>query len=138
MGESKARRTVLILDDDIGFAFWLAQILDKAQYDAFLAQSCEGATELLAQLQNPVDVLVMGFPSADAVAFAGALRRSQRQLKLLAAVGEAGGPVPRSLKVDAVLYKPSAARRGSKLEWLRTVNGLLSRDGRTRQATTSK
>jgi len=118
-------RTVLILDREVAFAFWLGQTLDQAGYDAFPAKSCEDATALLSQFQIQVDLLVVGSASAGTVAFAGALRRSQRQLKVLAAVGDMEEPDSIFSEADAVKNKPSSAGSAAKMEWLRTIESLL-------------
>ena len=121
----KSKRTVLILDRELGFAFWLGQILDFSGYNAFPAKSCEDAAELLNHLKTPIDLLVLGSASARALAFADSLRRSHRQLKVLAAVGE--GAEPSSIfSADAVQNKPSTAASVSSMDWLRTIDALLS------------
>src|SRR5687767_6579465 len=81
----KGRRTILILDRELGFAFWLGQTLDLSGYNAFPAKSCEDAAELLKHLKTPIDLLVLGSASAKTAVFADSLRLSQRQLKVLAA-----------------------------------------------------
>ena len=71
-----SRRTVLILDTEVAFAFWLGQALIQAGYDAFPANSCEDATELLSRLNVGIDLLVLNFRLGGARDFAAALRRS--------------------------------------------------------------
>ena len=122
------KRTVLILDRELAFAFWLGQALDQAGYDAFPAKSCEDAAELLTHLTVSIDLLVVGYASADAVAFANALRRSQRHLKVLGAVGDGEASNSIFAEADAVQRKPSSAVGASKTEWLRIIEGLLSTD----------
>ena len=122
---TNVRRTVLILDSDLAFAFWLGQLLDQAQYDAFPAKSCEDATELLNELNVGIDVLVLNFGLRGARDFATALRRSQSHLKILAAVGDGEELSAIFPEADVSKKKPSSAVDCSKSEWLRTIEGLL-------------
>src|SRR5579862_1947430 len=58
-GESTLK-TVLILDDDLRFGFWLGHLLDAATvYSALPARSVPDATLLVRQLNLKVDVLVI-------------------------------------------------------------------------------
>src|SRR5260370_6183096 len=43
-------RTVLIVDRELGFVFWLSQALDEAGYRAFPAKSIPDANNLLLEL----------------------------------------------------------------------------------------
>ena len=120
-----SRRTVLILDTEIAFAFWLGQALIQAGYDAFPARSCEDAIELLNELNVGIDLLVLNFRLGGARDFAAALRRSQSQLKVLVAVGDEEEPGTVFPEADAAKKKPSSAVDCSKIEWLRTIESLL-------------
>lgn len=120
------RRTVLILDRDPGFAFWLGQILDQAGYDAFPAKNCEDATALLRQFQIQVDLLVVGFASGSASRFVDNLRRTQHQLKVLAAVEDVGEPDSIFSEADAVQNKASSIWTTAKIEWLQKIESLLA------------
>ena len=115
-----SRPTVLILDRELGFAFWLGQTLDLSGYNAFPARSCEDAAELLKHLKTSIDLLVLGSASANAVVFADSLRRSQGKLKVLAAVGD-GEELGSIFSPDAVQTKTASSK-----EWLRTIDRLLS------------
>jgi hypothetical protein len=76
-------RTVLIVDPELGFVFWLGQALDRAGYQALPAKSCEDAAELLKQLNVEIDLLIVGHSLAGAGAFADALRHAQGHLSCL-------------------------------------------------------
>jgi len=121
-----SRRTVLILDRELAFAFWLGQALVQAGYDAFPAKSCEDATEMLNQLNVGIDLLVVSFNLAGARDFATSLRRSQGHLKVLAAVGDGEELTDILPEADAAENKPSLALDDSKIEWLRAIEVLLS------------
>jgi hypothetical protein len=125
-----SRRTVLILDAEVAFAFWLGQALIQAGYDAFPAKSCEEASELLGRLNVGIDLLVLNFRLGGARDFAAALRRSQSQLKVLAAVEDEEEPSAIFPEADATKKKPSLILDDSRIEWLtiewlRTIESLI-------------
>jgi hypothetical protein len=124
-------RTVLIVDRELGFVFWLGQALDRAGYQALPAKSCEDAAELLKQLNVEIHLLIVGYCLAGAGAFADALRRSQGHLKVIAVIGEGeqpGSPFPGA---DASQLMLSAVDEGSEAEWLETIEAIFCHDGET-------
>src|SRR6185295_8227222 len=88
-----AIKTVLIVDRELGFVFWLGQALDRAGYQALPAKSCEDATELLKQLNVEIHLLIVGHSVAGAAAFADALRRSQGHLEVITVIGDEEEPI---------------------------------------------
>jgi hypothetical protein len=120
--------TVLIVDGDLGFVFWLGQGLDEAGYQALPAKSCEAATDLLNQLKVEIDVLILGASCAGARLFAEALRRSQRRLKVIVAVGDLEEPSSTFPGVDAAKRRFSRRDEPSRLEWLETIEAVLSQN----------
>jgi len=118
-------RTVLIVDRDLGFAFWLGQALDRSGYQALPAKSCEDATELLRRLNVVIDLLVVNGSLAGAGAFADALRASQSHLNVIAVTGdgeEQRGALPGA---DASHRKCSRGGEASEREWLETIKGVF-------------
>lgn len=82
-------KNILIVDNDLGFVFWLCQALDAAGYETFPAQGVAEAVALLAKLEVWVDVLMVRrtLPGADGLA--DELRRSQRgHLKTIALIDQ--------------------------------------------------
>jgi hypothetical protein len=126
--EEKHIPTVLIVDRELGFVFWLGQALDEAGYQALPARSCEAATDLLKQLHVEIDLLIVGDSVPGLRAFSDALRRSQRHLKVIVAVGEREEPRTAFPRSDASQRKCSYRGEISKLDWLETVEAVLTRD----------
>ena len=118
-------RTVLIVDRELGFVFWLGQALDRAGYQALPAKSCEDATELLKQLNVEIHLLIVGHSLDGAGAFAGALRRSQKQLKVIAVIGDEEEPGSAFSEADASQFMLSGVDEGSETEWLETIEGIF-------------
>jgi len=126
--DTKHIPTVLIVDGDLGFVFWLGQGLDGAGYQALPAKSCEAADDLLNQLDVEIDLLILGNSCAGARAFADRLRRSQRFLKVIVTVGDFEEPSPAFLRADAALHRFSCRDEASRHEWLETIEAVLSPD----------
>ena len=63
-------KTVLLVDDNLGFAFWLGQALDRAGYETWPARSVPAAESLLEEVPLAVDLLVINASLPRAPAFA--------------------------------------------------------------------
>jgi len=86
-------KNILIVDDDVGFVFWLCQLLDGAGYETVPATGIPEAAGALAELNVWVDLLMVRrvLPGADA--FAAELRFSQRgRLKAIALIDRDEAP----------------------------------------------
>src|ERR1700687_4957703 len=118
-------RTVLIVDPELGFVFWLGQALDRAGYQALPAKSCEDAAELLKQLNVEIHLLIVGHSLAGAVAFADALRDSQGHLKVISVIGDGDEPGSAFPGADASQLMLSGVDEGSKTEWRETIEGIF-------------
>lgn len=74
--------TILILDNDLGFCFWLGQALTGSQCRAFPATTITEAVTLIAQFKLKIDFLILNAAVPGATDFMKALRREQRQLRV--------------------------------------------------------
>jgi DNA-binding NtrC family response regulator len=83
-GSEAAMKTVLIVDSDLGFVFWLGQELDAAGYRAFPARSVTDATALLGELKIGVDLLIVNPALPHAAGFVETLGGSNNDLKVVA------------------------------------------------------
>jgi DNA-binding NtrC family response regulator len=124
-------KTVLIIDRELGFVFWLGQALDRAGYQALPAKSCEDAAELLKQLNVEIHLLIIGQSLAGACAFADALRLSQGHLKVIAVIGEGEERSSEFPGADATQFMLSAVDEASEREWLKTIEDMFSQDDAT-------
>ena len=119
------RLTILILDEDLRFAFWLSRLLDSAGYRAWPARSGADAAVLLGELGGRLDLLVINPHSRGAEDFVEGLRL-QRSIKAVAVKmhNEEPSVLP---EVDASLVKPKPIDRLSALEWVDTIDRVLAR-----------
>jgi hypothetical protein len=99
---TRAMKTVLLADRDLGFVFWLAAALDKAGYLALPAPSSRHVVGLLTQLQVPVHLVIVACSLPDASALIRSLRRCRPRLKIIALTDDGEQPCPSV--PDADLY----------------------------------
>jgi DNA-binding NtrC family response regulator len=119
-------KTVLIVDDDLGFAFWLGQTLDRAGYETWPARSVSAAKALLAEVKLAVDLLVITASLPRAPSFASQLGRTKSDFKVIAVYPELGDAVGAFPKASAVHRNPQTIDSAAKLEWVQLVKGVLS------------
>jgi DNA-binding response OmpR family regulator len=120
------RTTVLIVDNDLGFVFWLGKTLDAAGYQTLPAKNISDATILLEELTLEIDSLIVNPSLPGAAEFVAMLRRSTRRLKVIA-ISDVEGPVTTLLGVDASRRKPeNILDEGATLEWLQFIHSLLA------------
>ncbi len=75
--------TVLVIAEDLGFQFWLAEALAEAGFFVVPAQSPAKARKLLARIGCPVDVAVFDPELTGAGDFIERLQRSQGYLHVV-------------------------------------------------------
>jgi hypothetical protein len=115
-------KTILIVDEDLGFVFWLGRISDTAGYEAFPAKTVGDAGNLLSWLSIRLDLLVINPSSPGADSFIAALRSSPG----LNIVGIFEGESHEEISgIDAWYRKPDRVDELSQLEWLSVVESLL-------------
>lgn len=117
-------KTVLIVDADLGFVFWLGQVLDVAGYSAFPARSVPDARALLAECKLAVDVLILNPSLPGASDLVTAFRHNPENIKVVA-VSEGGSINGSRLDADATCYKPADISEQTRLEWTRVLQRVL-------------
>lgn len=115
--------TVLLVDEDLGFVFWLGHALDKAGHEAFPAKSIPDALKLIAELDLSVHVAIVSSSLPDAAEFIATLRLAQKDLKVILLVGDT--TEPRRSYADVQCRRPAAAGKGTAAEWLQMIRGVL-------------
>lgn len=119
--------TVLILDDDLGFVFWVAQTLAGAGFESIPAQSVAEAKRLLNSLSVTLDVVIFSPRIAGSFDYINALRGVKPSLAVVAVVDRAADLMIVRREVDAVRAKPDVLSEASMPEWQRTVRRVYSR-----------
>jgi DNA-binding NtrC family response regulator len=116
-------RTVLLVDDNLGFAFWLGRALDRAGYETWPARSVPAAESLLSEVRLVVDLLVINASLPRARLFAAHLGRSRADFKVIA-ICEGSDDVQTFFEASAVYKKPEAINATTESEWVQIVRGV--------------
>jgi hypothetical protein len=103
------------LDNDLGFCMWLAQILSQAGIRALPTCRTEEALEMCAHTNTGIDLIIVN-PEIE-----GSRRvlRENRGAKVIAI-----GP-PRTLAVDATLYRPIGPTLPATDRYLDSIRAVL-------------
>ncbi|HXK01337.1 MAG TPA: hypothetical protein VMS37_02980 [Verrucomicrobiae bacterium] len=125
-------KTVLIVDNDLGFAFWLGHALDQAGFYALPAVSASGASKLLTELGLNADLVVINANLPDAASFIADLRLAQPALKVVTVVDDIEEPPPVFLQANLVEQKPIATDENARHDWVETIRMILSTNIRMR------
>ena len=119
-------KTVLILDRDLGFVFWLGHVLTQAGYQALPANSCEAASKLITELKLGVDLAIVSYSLPGTGPFIRALRHSRENLKVIAVLEAGEKPDSAFPGVDATQRRPGLASKAASTEWLDAIQGVLA------------
>ena len=120
------RRTVIVIDDDLGFVFWLGHLLDEFGFAAFPARTIRDAEELRHELRLEPDLIIVNAALPGTAEFISQLRLEGGRFKVVAVAQHIDQPVAPEIGAVAVRAKPSGRDEAAKLQWLRLVQGLLS------------
>jgi hypothetical protein len=115
-------QNILIVDRDIGFAFWLGEILSNSGYLPLAGHDVPGALSLLDELNVAVDLLIFDPSLENAQGLIDALRQSNRRLRTLAVTDTPPG----AIAPTASLGRPRDAGDAAKAQWLSKIQDLLS------------
>lgn len=125
--QSEGKPTTLIVDEDLGFTFWLGQALDATGWRALPAQNVTAAYDLVRVHRLHVEVLVIDPFGRNAFALVAYLRKIQPFLTVVAAIPEdwdrSWPPLP---EFDAAIRKPLHFTSAAKMEWVDLIQNLLS------------
>jgi DNA-binding response OmpR family regulator len=119
-------KSVLIVDEDLGFVFWLGRVLGDAGYEAWPARSTESAATLVNELHTEMDLLIINPNSTGAGEFVADRRRRSHKVKTIT-IKESDDVTVVMSGVDAEIIKPSQCDELSRLELLCTVKRILSK-----------
>jgi DNA-binding NtrC family response regulator len=124
VSSSPAATTVWIVDNDLGFVWWLGEVFTEAGCRTLPALSCEQALTLIKSLDVGVDLLVVNPQLPGIVKMLQILSRAHPNLKIVT-IGNASAALPAALRPQASLKRPSASDPISRPEWLKKVRKLL-------------
>lgn len=120
----EGRRSLVIVDSDLGFAFWLGQALDAAGYVTAPAQNARSALELVFSSSARVEALIIDPAERDAVSFIAHLKRLDPPVKAIAAFTPGRPPVSDLPIFDAAAPKPERRTTAAAQAWVDLVRAL--------------
>ncbi len=124
MKEPQGPHTVLIVDDDVAFVWWLGETFTEADYQPVPALNSTEARSLIDSLDAKVNVLVVN-PALPAVAaLVESLESADRDLKVVLIQDGRTSKAPR-FRYDATLARPRGWEPVSREDWLRKLRTLL-------------
>ena len=121
---SPAATTVWIVDNDLGFVWWLGEVFTEAGCRTLPALSCEQALALITSLNVGIDLLVVNPQLPGVIKMLEILSRAHPNFKIVA-IGNASATLPAALRPQASLERPSASDSISRPDWLKKVRRLL-------------
>lgn len=124
MTESLAPTTVWIVDDDLGFVWWLGEIFTEAGCRALPALSCEQAVSLIKKLNVGIDLLVLNPQLPGVIRMLKTLNSAYANFKIVA-IGKASPALIAAIHPQATLERPSTSDSISRPEWLKKIRKLL-------------
>jgi len=127
---------LLILDDDLGFQFWLANALAPCGYYIVPADTVPHANRLLRRLKLSIDLLLVNPEVENAAEFTASLRRENPRLQVAALLPPGAAEAPlEGIEPNATRTKPdlsavtdpenSAVSEEQQAEWIRFVKEIL-------------
>jgi len=117
--------TVLILDNDPGFLFWLGTLLGESGYQSLPALNVVEALSLTQQFKVKIDLLIVDPLQTGVADFINSLRLSQGRVKVLAASDQQGIDLP---VLNASIRKPDQFDENTLMGWISTVERLLAKE----------
>lgn len=112
--------TVLIVERDLGFAFWLGRALDRIGFGSFPAKDVPSAVSLMRELNLVIDLLIIDPELPDAKSLIQKIRKEESTAKVIF-VGKHENPL--GLVVDGYLSRPTS--EPEKNECLALIEALL-------------
>jgi hypothetical protein len=116
-------RNVLIVDNDLGFVFWLGEALSRANYQPWPACSVSDAITVVGS-KHPVslDLLIVNPSLPGASRLISHFRRSQTHLKVMAL----GLHDEKALSgIDARRERPTSADLSARQKWVRAIDRMF-------------
>lgn len=121
-------KNILIVDNNLGFVYWLGEALAAANCQPWPASSAAEASALVRNRRlTQLDLLILNPALRGATQLIARLRRTRPDLKVLAV-----DPMhDRQVRtVDAWHARPSRGDRTERLEWMREVERFVGRHKR--------
>jgi hypothetical protein len=122
------RIPILLMDPDIGFTFWLGELLDRAGFEAFPAKDIPDAEQLLKRLPVTVELVILDCTLRGAEGFISGLRQEQQNLKTICTVPPGKeNSIPGAVTLERDRMQPGEEAAAVWIEKVRQTLGLKTR-----------
>ena len=125
MTEPPPQRTVLMVDEDLGFLLWLGQLFAEIGYRSVPASSCRQAASHLKKLKVNISLVVVNQGLKGARSLLKTLEGDANRIRIILIrnpTATAFVAVPES----AILDKPRAWENIARAEWLQRLRQALA------------
>ena len=123
-GEANVAQTVIIVDDDLGFVWWLGEIFNDAGCRALPALACGDAVVLAKRLGVEPDLIILNPSLRGASKMLKNYVQTNPHLKIVTI----GPPLKRlgaSIQPHAILERPSPSDLFLRRDWLEKLRKLV-------------
>ena len=117
VGQVASGPTVLILDNDLGFVWWLGEIFSELGYDAVPALSCPQALSMIKELDLSVDLVILNPELPGISPIIRAMQHAHPAARIVM-IGESTPRAIEGLPIHGTLERPSGWEPTSRQEWL--------------------
>lgn len=124
--DTHMRPTVLIVDGDLGFVFWLGHTLDCEGCTAIPVKDAAAAAELIRQHGLAVDIVVIDGLLPEAACFIRSLRESRPLLRVIGVVPERWRGACPFGESDVLFHKPARLTENARRRWAAAIRKLTS------------
>ena len=124
MTQLPAAATIWIVDDDLGFVWWLGDVFTEAGCRTLPALGCEQAIDLMKRLHVGIDVLIVNPQLPGVTGLIEVFSRMKPGLKVIT-IGTTPKDVVDAIGPQASLERPTGSEPISRSEWLKKARRLL-------------
>ena len=119
--------TILIVDEDVGFLWWLGELFNELGYRSFPALSCAQAISLVSTSFKSIDLLIIDPLLAGASQLIQVLSET-RAVKVVLILGPEPYEIP-GIQAAASVERPFGHAPVSRAEWRQKLQRLLLKVG---------
>jgi hypothetical protein len=116
----------LIVDDDLGFVYWIAERFHEAGYQPVPALNVRQAVSLINELDLKISVVVVNAGLRSIRKFIKTLNQTQSPLAKIILIRDPCIPTTVVVRAHAIVERPSGWEPVSRHEWLRKLRRILS------------
>ena len=126
--------TALLVDDDLGFVYWIGERFHEAGYQPVPALNVRQAVSLIKKLDLKIAVVVVNPGLRGVRSFIKTLSQRQSFAKIIL-IRDPRAPITVVVRAHAIVERPSGLEPASRHEWLRKLRRILSHADETASIT---